>query len=66
MANSILQAARSLRITILKNQLNQHGGSEQASGMGRAEFRELYLPSEPAWLVKALADARVVFEAVVG
>jgi hypothetical protein len=63
--NSLLQAARSLRITILKNRLNQQGGSEQAKDWVEREFRELYLPSDPAWLEKALADARKTFDAVV-
>jgi hypothetical protein len=64
--DSTLQAARSLRITILKNQLNQQGGSEQAKKWVAREFRELYLPSDPVWLDKALADARKVYDAVVG
>jgi len=62
--DSILQAARSLRITILKNQVNQHGASPDAAAWVEREYRELYIPSEPAWLEKALADARAVFEAV--
>jgi hypothetical protein len=63
--DSILQATRSLRITILKNQLNQHGASPQAADWVEREYRELYLPSESAWLEKALADARRVFTAVI-
>ncbi len=55
---STLQAARSLRITILKNQANQHGVSPVAAGWVENEYRELYLPSAPDWLAKALADAR--------
>jgi len=62
--DSILQAAHSLRTTIVKNQLNQHGGTSQAKEWVEKEFRELYLPSDPAWLVKALADARMSFDAV--
>lgn len=63
--DAVLQAARSLRITILKNQLNQHGASPQAAEWVKNEYSELYLPSEAAWLEKALADARKVFTAVV-
>lgn len=62
--DSILQAARSLRSTIVKNQLNQFGGSPEAAEWVKGEFRELYLPSDPAWLVKALADVRCVFNAI--
>ncbi len=64
--DSMLQAAHSLRTTILKNQLNHHGGSPEASEWVNNEFRELYLPSKPAWLEKALADARHMFDAVTG
>ncbi len=63
--DSMLQAARSLRITILKNQLNRHGGSQQAAEWVNREFRELYIPSEPAWLEKALIDARCVLNTIV-
>ncbi|PWH12078.1 MAG: hypothetical protein DDG60_14855 [Anaerolineae bacterium] len=59
----ILAGARSLRVTIFKNQLNQHGASRAAACWVNAEYRELYLPTEPAWLQKALADARQTFEA---
>jgi hypothetical protein len=50
--DSILQAARSLRITILKNRLKQYGGSREASRWVEREYRELYLPTEQAWLEK--------------
>ncbi|MCS6994084.1 MAG: M14 family metallopeptidase, partial [Anaerolineales bacterium] len=59
----ILAGARSLRVTIFKNQVNQHGASSAAAGWVNAEYRELYLPSEPAWLAKAMSDARQTFEA---
>lgn len=62
--DSTLQAARSLRTTILKNQLNRHRGSPRAAEWVNNEFRELYIPSDPAWLEKALIDARGVFDAI--
>jgi hypothetical protein len=62
--DSTIQAAHSLRTTIVKNQLNQQAGSQPAREWVEKEFRELYLPSDPAWLVKALADARMSFDAV--
>ena len=65
LGESIVQGARSLRITIFKNQLNQHGACLQAADWIEREYRELYLPSEPAWLDKALADARLIFASLV-
>jgi hypothetical protein len=63
---SILAGARSLRITIFKNQLNQHGASPAAARWVENEYRELYLPSEAAWFEKAVVDARQTFEGVFG
>ncbi len=63
---SILQGARSLRITIFKNQLNQHGASAKTAAWVENEYRELYLPAEAAWFEKALSDARQTFEGVFG
>ncbi len=62
---SIVQGARSLRITILKNQVNLYGASPQTGDWVEREYRELYLPSEPDWLEKALIDARRAFSALV-
>jgi len=64
--DSTIQAARSLRITILKNQLNQQGGSSEAAEWVKNEFCELHLPSESAWFEKALADSRKMFDTVIG
>lgn len=61
---SILQGARSLRITILKNQLNQHGASAKTAAWVENEYRELYLPAASAWFEKAMSDARQTFNAV--
>ncbi|MHC1782467.1 MAG: hypothetical protein AB9891_06855 [Anaerolineaceae bacterium] len=64
--DSILQAARSLRITILKNQARQHGAGPREAAWVEREYRELYLPSEPTWLESALSDGRRTFETLVG
>jgi len=63
--DSILQAARSLRITVLKNRLKQYGGSREASRWVEREYRELYLPSDPAWLEKAMQATGRIFASVV-
>jgi hypothetical protein len=60
----ILQGARSLQITILKNRANQFGASASAQSWIDREYGELYLPSEPAWFEKAKADARAIFNGV--
>ncbi len=63
--DSLLQAARSLRITILNNQVNRYGADSRSAAWVEREYRELYLPSEPAWLEKAFSNARRTFEALV-
>ena len=56
---------RSLRITILENQLRQHGAvSKKAEEEIRAEYEELFLPMETRWRDKALADGRQAFEGI--
>ncbi len=50
---------RSLRITILENQLRHYGATDpQAEAEIRAEYEELFFPKEEAWRAKALQDAR--------
>jgi hypothetical protein len=50
---------RSLRVTILENQLRRHGAvSKQAEEQIRAEYEELFFPKETRWREKALADGR--------
>lgn len=63
---SILAGARSLRITIFKNQVNQHGGKAAAAQWVENEYRELYLPAESAWFEKAMSDARQTFDGIFG
>ena len=62
----LLAGARSLRITIFKNQANQFGGQPGALKWIEQEYRELYLPSAPDWFVKAQSDARQTFNGVLG
>jgi hypothetical protein len=63
---SILAGARSLRITIFKNQANLFGGQPAALKWVEQEYHELYLPSAPAWFAKAQADARQTFDGILG
>lgn len=56
---------RSLRITILENQLRQYGArSETAAHEVRAEYEQLFLPTETKWREKALADCRQAFAGI--
>lgn len=61
---SILAGARSLRITIFRNQVNQHGASAKTAAWVENEYRELYLPAESAWFEKAMSDARQTLNSV--
>jgi hypothetical protein len=64
--DSTLAGARSLRITILKNQVNQFGADDSSAAWVEQEYRELYRPAEPAWFTKAQSDARQTFEGILG
>lgn len=56
---------RSLRITILENQLRHHGAaSSKAEREIRQEYEELFFPAEIRWREKALADGRQAFEGI--
>jgi len=57
----LLAGARSLRITVLKNRANLYGAPPLTSAWIDREYRELYLPAEPAWFDKVRADARQTF-----
>lgn len=57
--DSLPALIRSLRITILENQLRHHGAiSKAAEGEIRAEYEELFFPQESRWQEKALTDGR--------
>ena len=63
--DSLAALVRSLRITVLENQLRHHGSNSlQAEKEIREEYEELFLPSEPGWREKAIADARQAFEGI--
>jgi hypothetical protein len=63
--DSLPALIKSLRITILENQLRHHGAtSNQAKKEIRAEYEELFLPKEARWREKALADGRQAFEGI--
>ena len=62
---SLAALIRSLRITVLENQLRQFGAvSRQAEEQVRAEYEELFFPKEPRWREKALTDGRQAFEGI--
>jgi hypothetical protein len=63
--DSLPALIRSLRISILENQLRQFGAAnEKIAHAIRKEFGELFFPSEPRWRQKALADGRQAFEGI--
>ncbi|NUM44840.1 MAG: DUF2817 domain-containing protein [Anaerolineales bacterium] len=56
---------RSLRITVLENQLRHHGAvSPEAEAQIRAEYEALFFPSEAKWRDKAIADCRQAFAGI--
>jgi len=63
--DSLPALIRSLPITVLENQLRHHGAiSPQAEEQIRAEYEELFFPSEGKWREKAFADCRQAFEGI--
>jgi len=63
--DSLLARIRSLRAMVFENQLHWHGAeSEKTAEQVRAEFEELYYPSEIKWREKALTDSRQAFEGI--
>jgi len=63
--NSLPALIRSLRITILENQLRQYGAKNESSARAiRAEYGELFFPAEAKWREKACADGRQAYEGV--
>jgi hypothetical protein len=63
--DSLFALIRSLRITILENQLRQFGAqSESIARAVRKEYEELFFPAEQRWREKALADGRQAFEGI--
>ena len=63
--DSLPALIRSLRITILENQLRQHGAvNKKAEHEIRTKYEELFFPKETHWREKALADGRQAFEGI--
>lgn len=63
--DSLPALIRSLRITVLENQLRHHGAvSTEAERQIRAEYEELFFPAEPGWREKAVVDCRQAFEGI--
>ena len=63
--DSARAALRSMRATILENQLHWNGarrGTDRAAVL--EEFKELFVPSEARWQEKSIADARQAFEGI--
>ena len=63
--DSLPALIRSLRITILENQLRQYGARNES--IARAiceEYGELFFPTEEKWREKACADGRQAFEGI--
>ncbi|MEJ5224445.1 MAG: M14 family metallopeptidase [Anaerolineales bacterium] len=64
--DSLLAGVRSLLITVLKNQVNLYGADPASAAWIEQEYGELYCPSDPRWLDKALHDARQAYEGILG
>ena len=62
---SLLAQVRSLRASVLQNQLEGYGAGNRAAGERmRREYDDGYYPSDLVWREKALADARQGFAGV--
>ena len=63
--DSLPALIRSLRITVLENQLRHYGAvSPRAEKQIRVEYEELFFPAERKWRSKAIADCRQAFEGI--
>lgn len=63
--DSLFALIRSLSITILENQLRQHGAKNETIAQAvREEYGELFFPAEPRWREKALAGGRQALEGI--
>jgi hypothetical protein len=63
--DSLPALIRSMRISILENQLRHHGAiSPQAREQIQQEYEELFFPAEEKWREKAIADGRQAFEGI--
>lgn len=63
--DSLFALIRSLRITILENQLRQFGAQHETIARAvRKEYGELFFPAEERWREKALADGRQALKGI--
>ena len=63
--DSLFALIRSLRITVLENQLREFGAKNETIARAvRQEYEELFFPAESRWREKALADGRQAFEGI--
>ena len=63
--DSLSALIRSLRITVLENQLRHYRAvSPEAEKQLRAEYEELFFPAERKWREKATADCRQAFQGI--
>jgi len=63
--HSLLAEIRSLRASVLQNQLEGYGAGNHAAGERmRREYEDQYYPSDPAWREKAIRDARQAFQGI--
>jgi hypothetical protein len=63
--DSLFALIRSLRITILENQLRQFGAKNETIAQAVCkEYEELFFPDEAGWREKALADGRQAIQGI--
>ncbi len=63
--DSISALIRSLRITVLENQLRHHGATNpEAEEDIRKEYEELFFPADATWREKAIKDGRQAMEGI--
>lgn len=62
--NSLWQAIRSLRTTVLEHAFRWFGGSASAKKWIQKEYDELFLPAEEKWREKMQADTRQTFDGI--
>jgi len=63
--DSLPALIRSLRSTILENQLRHHGAaSPEAEAQIRAEYEELFYPAEAKWREKTILDCRQALQGI--
>jgi hypothetical protein len=64
--DSTLAALRSLRASILENQLYWLGASPGAQARVKYDFQELFLPEQERWREAAITNARRALEGILG